>query len=182
MDRLGTLPAVSLSFFSPAPRPAYERDRQRAVDASGVLRSPPDPVLHHLVLKTARLFDAPMAGVSIIDRDRQWYAARIGIEARETARAISFCAHAILQPREPLVIPDALADERFAGNPVVLHEPHVRFYAGVAVLGPGRQPIGALFVADTRPREEALPLSQLIRLAEQAGQAIADLDRSEAAA
>lgn len=182
MDRLGTLPAVSLSFFSPAPRPAYERDRQRAVDASGVLRSPPDPVLHHLVVKAARLFDSPMAGVSIIDRDRQWYAARLGLEAREASRAISFCAHAILHPHEPLVIPDALADDRFAGNPLVLHEPHVRFYAGVAVLGAGKYPLGTLFVTDTRPREGVLPLAQLARFAEQAGQAIADLDRSEAAA
>lgn len=173
---------MSLSFFSPAPRPANERERQRAVDASGVLRAPPDPALHQLVVKARQLLDAPMAGLSIIDRDRMWFAARIGIDAPETSRAISFCAHAILHPDAPLVITDALADERFAGNPFVQHEPHVRFYAGAAVLGQGGLPLGTLFVLDPRLREGALPVAQLARLAERAGLAIADLDRSEAAA
>lgn len=172
---------MSLSFFSPAPRPATERERQRAVDASGILRAPPEPALHHLVIKAARLFDAPMAGLSIIDRDRQWFAARLGLDAPETSRAVSFCAHAILQPAEPLVIRDALDDERFAGNPCVQNEPHVRFYAGMAVLGLGGHPLGTLFVADPRVREGALPIAQLGTLAQRASQAIADLDHSEAA-
>jgi GAF domain-containing protein len=171
---------VSLSFFSPAPRPANERERQRAVDASGVLRAPPDPALHQLVVKAAKLFDAPMAGVSIIDRDRQWFAARIGLDAPETSRAVSFCAHAILHSDTPLLILDTLADDRFAGNPCVQHEPNVRFYAGMAVLGRGGLPLGTLFVIDSRPRESAQPLAQLVKLAERAGQAIADLDHSEA--
>jgi len=174
--------AVSLSFFSPAPRPANERERQRAVDASAVLRAPPDPVLHHLVTKTARLFDAPMAGLSIIDRDRMWFAARVGIDVPATSRAISFCAHAILHPDKPLVIADALSDENYAGNPFVQNDPNVRFYVGMAVLGSDGHPLGTLFASDARPRDGALPLAQLVRLAKQAGQAIADLDRSEAAA
>jgi len=173
---------VSLSFFSPAPRPANERERQRAVDASGILRAPPEPALHQLVIKAARLFDAPMAGLSIIDRDRMWFAARLGIDAPETSRAISFCAHAILHPAEPLVVTDTLADERFAGNPFVQNEPHVRFYAGMAVLGQSGHPLGTLFAIDTRARDGVLPLAQLAQFAERAGQAIADLDRSEAAA
>ena len=174
--------AVSLSFFSPAPRPANERERQRAVDASGVLRAPPDAALHHLVIKAASLFDAPMAGLSIIDRDRMWFAARIGIELPTTSRAISFCAHAILDPDAPLMIADALSDERYAGNPFVQNDPHVRFYAGMAVRGSDGHPLGTLFAMDVRPREGLLPLAQLVRLAERAGHAIADLDRSEAAA
>jgi len=172
---------VSLSFFSPAPRPANERERQHAVDGSGILRAPPDPALHQLVIKTAKLLDAPMAGLSIIDRDRMWFAARLGIDAPETSRAISFCAHAILHPGEPLVIADALADERFAGNPFVQNEPHVRFYVGMAVQGRGNYPLGTLFATDVRTREGALPLAQLAKLAERASQAIADLDLSEAA-
>lgn len=173
---------MSLSFFSPAPRPTNERERQRAVDASGILRAPPEPALHQLVLKAAALFGAPTAGLSIIDRDRQWFAARIGIDAPETSRAISFCAHAILHPDQPLMVADALLDERFAGNPFVQNEPHLRFYAGAAVLGQGRLPLGTLFVADPRPREGLLPIAQLAHLAERATLAIADLDRSEAAA
>lgn len=168
---------MSLSIFSPAPRPANERERQRAVDASGVLRAPPDPALHNLVAKAARLFGVPKAGVSIIDRDRQWFAARIGIEPPETSRAISFCAHTILTPETPLVVPDTHADERFAGNPFVQQDPYVRFYAGMAVLGLEGLPLGTLFVIDTEPHETALPLAHLIRLAGEAGLAIADLDR-----
>jgi GAF domain-containing protein len=170
---------VSLSFFSPAPRPADERERQRAVDASGVLRAPPDPALHQIVARAALLLDAPMAALSIIDRDRMWFAARVGIDAPETSRAISFCAHAILKPEEPLVITDATADERFAGNPFVQNEPGVRFYIGMPVLGTDGHPLGALCVLDTRPREGVLPLAQLARLAERAGQAIADIHQSE---
>ena len=172
---------MSLSFFSPAPRPANERERQRAVDASGILRAPPEPALHQLVIKAARMFEVPIAGISIIDRDRQWFAARLGLEAPETSRAASFCAHAILHPGEPLVIHDALGDERFAGNPYVQNEPHVRFYAGAAVLGISGLPLGMLFVGDPRPREGLLPIAQLGTLAHRASQAIADLDRSEAA-
>lgn len=168
---------MSLSFFSPAPRPANERERQRAVDASGVLRAPPDPALHDLATKAARLFGVPKAGVSIVDRDRQWFAARIGIEPPETSRAISFCAHAILTPDAPLVVPDTHMDERFAGNPFVQHEPYVRFYAGMAVLGEEGLPLGTLFVIDTVPHEGALPLGHLVRLAGEARLAIADLDR-----
>ncbi len=122
---------MSLSVFSPAPRPADERDRQRAVDMSGILRAPPDPALHQIVAQAARLFDAPMAALSIIDRDRQWFAARIGISPPQTSRAISFCAHAIIKPYEPLVIGNTLADERFAGNPFVQSEPRIRYYVGI---------------------------------------------------
>ncbi len=170
---------MSLSFFSPAPRPADERERQRAVDACGVLRAPPDPALHQLVAKAASLFDAPMAALSIIDRDRMWFAARIGIDAPETSRAISFCAHAILKPEEPLVIADAASDERFAGNPFVHSEPGVRFYVGMPVLGTSGHPLGALCICDVRPREGALLLAQFAKLAERAGQAIADIHQSE---
>jgi len=182
MDDSPKKPAVSLSFFSPAPRPANERERQRAVDGSSVLRAPPDPALHHLVTKTASLFGAPMAGLSILDRDRTWFAARIGIELPATSRAISFCAHAILHPGEPLVIADALSDDRYAGNPFVQNDPNVRFYAGMAVLAADGHPLGTLFAMDVQPREGALPLAKLVDLAERASQAIADLDRSEAAA
>ena len=173
---------MSLSFFSPAPSPANERERQRAVDASSVLRVPPDPVLHHLVTKTASLFNAPMAGLSILDRDRTWFAARIGIDLPAISRAISFCAHAILQPGGPLVIADALSDDHYAGNPFVQNDPNVRFYAGMAVFGADGHPLGTLFAMDVNPRDGVLPLTKLVELAQRAGQAIADLDRSEAAA
>jgi len=172
---------VSLSVFWPAPRPENERERQRAVEASGVLRAPPDPALHQIVAQAAALFDAPMAALSIIDRDRMWFAARVGIDSPETSRAVSFCAHAILNPTESLVVADATRDERFEGNPFVQAEPGVRFYVGKPVLGPNGVPLGALCALDTRPREGALPLAQLDGLAERAAQAIAEIGRSELA-
>lgn len=169
---------MSLSIFSPAAHPANERERQRAVDASGVLRAPPDPTLHALATKAAKLLDAPIAAVSIVDRNRTWFAARVGLVPPETTRGASFCAHAILNPDELLVILDAAADERFAGNPFVQDEPWLRFYVGAPIRAPNGQPLGTLCVLDVKPRSGSLPLATLCRLADRAGLAIADMGRS----
>lgn len=165
---------MSLSFFSPAPRPPNERERQRAVGACGIIGSPPDPTLHRILGKAAKLLDARMAGVSIIDRDRMWFAARIGIDMPESSRATSFCGHAILTPDRPLIIADTLQDERFEGNPFVQSEPGLRFYVGVPIFASGF-PIGTLCVLDTAPRANVLPLVALGKLATRACQAIADI-------
>jgi len=109
-------------------------ERQRAVEACGIMHAPPDPTFHHIVAEAAKLFDASIAGLSIIDHDRMRFAARLGIDMPEAARAISFCAHAILDPTAPLTIPDMLLDERFAGNPFV-QRAGARYYAGMPVLG-----------------------------------------------
>jgi len=169
---------VSLSIFSPAARPANERERQRAVDASGVLRAPPDPSLHRLAAKAAKLLGTPMAALSIVDRDRTWYAARVGLSLPETSRSASFCAHVILNPAEPLVIFDTAADDRFAGNPLVQGEPRLRFYAGAPVRGPAGEAIGTLCALDVKPREGPQPLAALCRLADRAGIAIAEMGRT----
>ncbi len=167
------------SFFSPAPRPADERERQRAVDASGVLRRPQDPVLQDIVSAGARLFKAPIAALTIIDNDRQWFAAKVGIEANETSRAVAFCAHTILKPDELMVVPDATRDARFAGNPMVQSDPNVRFYAGAPILGPDGHPLGALCVVDDKPRGENLPLAELSALAARAAAAIASAQKKQ---
>jgi diguanylate cyclase (GGDEF)-like protein len=180
--RPGVRSNVTASFFSPAPRPFNEDERQSAVDETNIVNAPADPVLQAICAAGARLFDAPMAALSIIDRDRQWFAARVGLDATETSRAISFCAHTILTPDQLMVVPDATQDRRFAGSPVVQDEPGVRFYAGAPVIGPNGQPIGALCVVDKRPRGGDLPLEELARLAEQAGQVIAELSATAKAA
>lgn len=169
---------MSLSVFFPAAHPASERERQRAVDASGVLRAPPDPTLHRVTASAAKLFDAPMAALSIVDRDRTWFAARVGLKLPETSRSASFCAHAILNPDQPLLILDAAADERFAGNPFVQGEPWLRFYAGAAVRSPEGHALGTLCVLDVEPREAPLPLVALARLADKAAEAIAEIGRN----
>jgi GAF domain-containing protein len=92
-----------------------------------------------------------MALVSLIDRERQVHKARIGVSSPQLPRALSVCGHTILGS-EPLVIADALADERFADNPLVTGPPHIRFYAGIPLPVADGRAIGALCIMDTRPR------------------------------
>jgi sigma-B regulation protein RsbU (phosphoserine phosphatase) len=111
----------------------------------------------------------PMAYISLVDADRQWFKSSCGIAAGETPRATSFCGHAILS-EEPMVVPDASLDERFHDNPLVADDPRIRFYAGYPLRGPGGQTVGTLCVADRRPRalgdSEIGVLREMARLVE----------------
>jgi GAF domain-containing protein len=164
---------IHIDFHSPADMPANEELRQQAVDRSGVLKRRRDPALQRVVDEAAKIFGTPMAAVTIIDRDRQWLAARVGVEAEETPRAVSFCAHAIHRPGEPMVVPDARRDQRFAGNPLVMFAPHIRFYAGVPLVDRQGYPLGALCIIDSKPREEPPNLFELSLLAREAERLIA---------
>ena len=164
---------IRIDFGSPAEVPANEDQRQRAVERSGILKRRKDSGLQRVVDEAAKIFDTSIAAVTIIDRDRQWFAARIGDDVEETPRAISFCAHTILRPGEPLIVPDARRDSRFAGNPLVVFAPHIRFYAGVPLVDRQGYPLGALCVIDSRPREEPPNLFELSLLAREAERLIA---------
>jgi GAF domain-containing protein len=129
------------------------------------------------VRRATALFGARMAAISIVDGDRQWFPVEIGIGVRETSRAVSFCAHAILEPGRPLCVDDTHADPRFAGNPLVHSGPNIRFYAGAPLIDSSGHPLGALCVLDDKSREapSAETLTALADLAEQAVAAAAEL-------
>jgi diguanylate cyclase (GGDEF)-like protein len=142
--------------------PVDEARRLTALHATRLLGSAPEEAFDRITRMAARLLNAPTALVSLVDSDVQWFKSRCGFESAETARDISFCGHAILG-REPLVVGDAARDPRFSDNPMVLGEPHVRFYAGVPLYSVDRMPIGTLCVLDRVPRELAPADLDLLR-------------------
>jgi len=106
-----------------------------------------------LTRRAAELFGAPMALISLVDTDRQWFKSRVGLRATETPREHAFCAHAIDRPEEVMVVNDASVDQRFAHNPLVTGDPNIRFYAGAPLITSSGEAIGTLCVLDARPRE-----------------------------
>jgi diguanylate cyclase (GGDEF)-like protein/PAS domain S-box-containing protein len=124
-----------------------------------VLDSQPEPLFDHLVRAAAEVCGTPISLISLVDADRQWFKANVGLEGvAETPRRLAFCAHAVLGP-DLFVVPDATADDRFADNPLVVGQPDVRFYAGAPLRLPDGQSIGTLCVIDRVARE--LSASQL---------------------
>lgn len=159
----------------PSPsRPKDEAARVAALRACKVLDTAPETSFDALALMASELLDTPIALVSLVDIDRQWFKARVGIIAEETSRDVGFCSHAIAVPDSPFVVVDASCDERFTGNPFVLEAPHIRAYAGAQILSREDLPLGTLCVLDTRPRE--FSSYQLQKLTTLAGQAAALLD------
>ncbi|MEO6388193.1 MAG: PAS domain-containing protein [Croceibacterium sp.] len=114
-----------------------------------------DPELAEIARFTARLCEAPVALVSLVEAERQRFLAREGLEETETPRDVSFCAHAMLQD-EMMEIRDATLDERFASNPLVIGDPNIRFYAGQPLKSEEGLPLGSLCVIDTKPRPQGL--------------------------
>ena len=151
-----------------APLPADEAERLKALAECAILDTPPEEAYDDLTRLAAFVCGAPLALVSLVDANRQWFKSRLGVREAQTHRNISFCSHAILRP-EPLIVPDALHDPRFAGNPLVISEPFVRFYAGVPLRSREGHALGTLCVLDQRPRqlqpEQLEALKALARLA-----------------
>ncbi len=152
-----------------APIATNETERLGALRALKILDTPSEDRFDRIVQLAAHFFTVPIAYVALVDKNRQWFKSRVGLEACETQRDISFCAHTILL-REPLVIPDAAKDPRFADNPLVTGEPHIRFYAGVPLAGPEGHNVGTFCIASPEPREfGAADIRMLERFAEMAG-------------
>jgi len=118
----------------------------------GVLDSAPDPRVDVFVNLAADLYGAPISLVSLVDENRQWFKAATGLDATETPRDLSFCAYAILNPSEVMVVEEATLDLRFMDNALVVGEPRIRFYAGAPILSPNNYPLGTLCVIDNKPR------------------------------
>ena len=132
--------------------PDGEAERLAALRACEILDTPPEVAFDRIVKLATQSLDVPVAAVSFVDDDRQWFKAAIGSPFCECPRQHSFCAHAILED-DVFVVPDATRDPRFAANPLVTGGTQVRFYAGAVLRAPGGQALGALCVVDTRPRE-----------------------------
>ncbi|CAA9310175.1 MAG: hypothetical protein AVDCRST_MAG71-633 [uncultured Lysobacter sp.] len=141
-----------------APTPLNEAARLAALRAIGLLDTPSEARFDRFVRLAKALCDVPIAVISLVDANRQWFKGCDGLAVSETPRRVSFCAHAIHE-QGVFYIPDASADERFADNPLVTGEPHIRFYAGAPVFVPGGLAIGTLCVIDRRPR--AFDMNQL---------------------
>jgi signal transduction histidine kinase/CheY-like chemotaxis protein len=149
------------------PIPADEDARLAALRAYGILDSEPEPPFDDLVAMARDACDTPIALISLVDADRQWFKAALGVDAKETPRCIAFCAHAIMRP-EVFEVRDTQADERFKDNPLVTGAPFIRFYAGVPLRGSTGHALGTLCVIDDRPKAlEARQRATLERLARQ---------------
>mgnify|MGYP006276061183 FL=1 len=137
--------------FPEYPIPADEDQRLRDLQRYGLLDTPSDPHFDRIVQLASAVLHMPIALVSLVDHDRQWFLARHGLDVPETPRRMAFCAHAIAGD-QILVVPDALEDERFSTNPLVLEGPKIRFYAGVPLRSPEGHNLGTLCVIDRQPR------------------------------
>lgn len=133
-------------------KPAGEHARLETLRALDVLDSSPEERFDRLTRLAKRLFGVPIALVSLVDENRQWFKSCQGLSASETPRDISFCGHAILED-SVFVIPDAALDERFHDNPLVTHEPRIRFYAGCPLTATNGSKLGTLCIIDQEPRE-----------------------------
>ncbi len=129
------------------PIPANEVERLRTLRGYCVLDTEPEAVFDELTRVAARICDTPIALISLIDENRQWFKSRVGLDVRETPRELAFCAHALTQSGL-LEVPDALDDMRFATNPLVTGAPNIRFYAGAPLIAPNNAVLGTLCAID----------------------------------
>lgn len=134
------------------PIPENEPARLNTLRGYGILDTHPEDRFDELTWLAASICGTPISKLSLVDEDRQWFKSKIGMEVCQTPRNDAFCSYAIMSP-ELFVVPDASMDQRFAANPLVLGEPHIRFYAAAPLVAPNGHILGALCVIDRVPRQ-----------------------------
>jgi len=143
-----------------------EQKRLEALHAFNILDTPPEEGFERLTALAASIFDVPIALVSFVDQDQQWFKSARGLDVTETPRAHAFCAHTIADTC-PMIVENAAADERFCDNPLVSGEPHIRFYAGAPIVTEEGYRLGAFCIVDRQPRTlDATAVMQLQYLAD----------------
>ena len=145
------------------PLPPNEAERLRALHQYRILDTLPEQVYDDLTRLAAQVCAAPIALVSLVDAERQWFKSRLGLDLPESDRAISFCAHSVATG-EMLVVRDAHQDDRFSDNPFVLLDPHIRFYAGAPLRTEDGHALGTLCVIDREPRELSASQIEMLQI------------------
>jgi predicted PurR-regulated permease PerM/GAF domain-containing protein len=167
VQRVYKMNAAITDAMLPAPMPPNEEERLAELEGLNLLDTPIEADFDQVTARLTRLFKVPMALVTLVDKNRQWFKSQAGLpadlaEARSTSRDVSLCGHVVAKD-EVLIVRDLLRDPRFANNPFV-KEHSLRFYAGVPLRGPNGFPIGSLCILDTKPREMTRQEQELLKM------------------
>lgn len=146
-----------------APKPRHETRRLNSLKSLNILDTLPEAEFDQITYLASQICNTPVAVISLVDENRQWFKSKIGLSASETSRDVAFCAHAILGT-DVFIVPDATKDERFIDNPLVTGDTQVTFYAGAPLKSPDGLEIGAVCVIDHKPRQLTEPQVKALKM------------------